>query len=75
MSGQLHALAALPPGKENTTPIWTEAEWAREQVCKTWRGENSYPYRDPNSTTPEVVQAVASRYTDCAVSATRMLGE
>jgi hypothetical protein len=37
-------------------------------VCRTWRRENSWLQRDSNSD-PSVVQPVASRYTDCAISA------
>jgi hypothetical protein len=32
MSGQFHAPAALPPGKEPSVPIGYEAGWAPEPV-------------------------------------------
>jgi hypothetical protein len=66
MCGQLHAPAALPPGKEPPVPIEYEIGWTREPVWTTWRIENSWPYRDSNSE-PSVVQPVASRYTDYAI--------
>jgi hypothetical protein len=37
MSGQLHALPALPPGKELPVPIRQEAGWAPEPVWTTLR--------------------------------------
>jgi hypothetical protein len=40
VSGQLHALAALSPGKEPQVPI-VEAGWAPEPVWMTQRRENS----------------------------------
>jgi hypothetical protein len=63
VSGQLHAPAALPPGKVPTVLIGYEAGWAVESVWTTWRRENYCPYRDSISD-PSVVLPVASRYTD-----------
>jgi hypothetical protein len=40
---------------------------APEPVWTTWRSENSWHYRDPNSDS-SVVQPVANRYTDCATA-------
>jgi hypothetical protein len=68
LSGQLHAPAALPPGKEPPVPIGEEGRWTPEPVWTTWRRENSWPYGDSNSD-PSVVQPVASRYTDYAIPA------
>jgi hypothetical protein len=68
VSGQLHAPAALPPGKEPPLSIGQKAGWAPEPVWTTWRRENSWPYRDSNSDHSEV-QPVASRYTDYAIPA------
>jgi hypothetical protein len=68
VSGQLHAPAALPPGKEPPVPTAYEAGWVPEAVWTMWRTENSWPYRDSNSY-PSVVQLVASRYTDYAIPA------
>jgi hypothetical protein len=65
VSGQHHTPAALPPGEEPPVPIGKEAGWAREPVWTTWRGEESYPYRD-SKFDPSAVQPVASRHTDCA---------
>jgi hypothetical protein len=62
MSGQLHAPAALPPGKESP-----ETGWAPEPVWTTWRNEYSWSYRDSNSDLL-VVQHVANRYTDYATT-------
>jgi hypothetical protein len=64
--GQLHAQAALLPGKEPPVPMGLEAGWTPEPVWTTWRGEKSCPYRDSN-TDPSAVEPVASRYTDCAI--------
>jgi hypothetical protein len=71
VSGQLHAQAALSPGKEPPVPIGQEAGWAPEPVWTTWIGEKSFPYRDSNSD-PSIVQPVASRCTDCAIPAPRL---
>jgi hypothetical protein len=68
VSGQLHAPAALPPGKEPPVPIGSEVGWTPEPVWMIWSTENSWPYRDSNSD-PSVVQPVASRYTDYATPA------
>jgi hypothetical protein len=63
LSGQLHAPAALPPGKEPVIRIGYEVGWTPEPVWTTWGSKNSYPHRDLNSD-PSVVQPLASRYTD-----------
>jgi hypothetical protein len=39
VSGQLHATAALPPGKEHPIPTVYEAEYAPELAWTRWRGE------------------------------------
>jgi hypothetical protein len=36
VSGQLHAPAALPPGKKPLVPIGQEAEWAPEPFWRRW---------------------------------------
>jgi hypothetical protein len=58
MSGQLHAPAALPPGKEPPVPNGYEAGWAAEPVWNSWRGEKSCPYTDSNLD-PSAIQPVA----------------
>jgi hypothetical protein len=60
VSGQLHAPVALLPWKKPPIAIGWEVGLAPEPVWMTWRGENSWPYRDPNSN-PSVVQPAASR--------------
>jgi len=39
VSGQLHAPAALPPGKKPLVPTGYEAEWIPEPVWTQWRRE------------------------------------
>jgi hypothetical protein len=41
VSGQLHALIALPPGKDSPVPIAYEADWVPEPVCTIRRSEKS----------------------------------
>jgi hypothetical protein len=50
VTGQLHAPAALPPGKGPPVAIGLEAGWAPEPFWTTWRGENLTPTgtRTPN---------------------------
>jgi hypothetical protein len=49
VSGQLHAPAALSPGKEPPVPIGLEAGWAPDPGWTTWRSENCFHHRDSNS--------------------------
>jgi hypothetical protein len=59
VSGQLHAPAALPPGKSPRYPLYRrlfppvpfgeEVGWTPELVWTTWRRKNSSSYRDSNS--------------------------
>jgi hypothetical protein len=37
VSGQLHATAVLPPGKEHPVPIGQEVGWTPETVWTIWR--------------------------------------
>jgi hypothetical protein len=60
--------ASLPHGENPPVPIGKEAGWDPESVWPLWRTEIFLPYRDSNSD-PSIVQPVASRYTDCAISA------
>jgi hypothetical protein len=41
VSGQFHAPATLPPGKEPPVTIGYEAGWAPEPVWTLWRREKS----------------------------------
>jgi hypothetical protein len=68
VSGPLHAPTALPQVIESPVPSGQEVGWTSGPVSMTWIRENSWPYRDSNSE-PSVVQPVASRYTDYAISA------
>jgi hypothetical protein len=63
VSGQLHAPAALPPGKEPPVPIGQEVGWTSEPV--KWKFLTPPGLEQDSS----VVQPVASRYTDCAIPA------
>jgi hypothetical protein len=67
MSDELHAPAALPPGKMPAVPIggWVDPRAGLEDVEK---GTFLNLYRHLNSD-PSVVQPVASRYTDWAIPA------
>jgi hypothetical protein len=49
VSGQLHAMAALPSGKEPWLPIAYEVEWSPEPVRTMWRKFLTLPgTRTPN---------------------------
>jgi hypothetical protein len=61
VSGRLHALPALIPGKEPTVSIGYEAEWAPESVWTLWRIEKSLV---PAGNGTPALQLVARRYTD-----------
>jgi hypothetical protein len=55
-----------PRWKSHRYPL--DKRLAGPQNQSGWRKENSWPYRDSNSD-PSVVQPVAIRYTDWAISA------
>jgi hypothetical protein len=65
MSGQLHAPAALPLGKEPLVPIGQEAGWAPEPFWTRWFREK---FPAPTGNLTPIVQPVAQRYTDWASS-------
>jgi hypothetical protein len=65
VSGQLHAPAALPPGKEPLVPIGWEAWAGLGAVVKR---KIPSPRRESNPRTP-IVQPVAQRYTDWTITA------
>jgi hypothetical protein len=56
---QLHALAALSPGKEPPAPIGYEAGWAPEPVWTLWREEKSCTIENRT----RVIKPVVRRYT------------
>jgi hypothetical protein len=62
--GQLHAPAALPPGKKPRYPL--DRRLGGPQSRSERREEISWPYWGSNSD-PSVVQSVASPYTDYAI--------
>jgi hypothetical protein len=68
MSGQLHAPAALPPGKSSRYPLYRRLGGPQRRSGRY--GEeiilDSTGTWNPNLS---VVQPVASRYTDCAIPA------
>jgi hypothetical protein len=43
VNGQLHAPAALPPGKEPLVPIGYEAEWSQSRSGRGGEEKNSQP--------------------------------
>jgi hypothetical protein len=59
------------PRETSPVPIRYEALLAAEPIWTRWRSVNSWPYWDSNYN-PSVVQPVASRYTDCTISALDM---
>jgi hypothetical protein len=70
VSGQLHAPVALPPEKEPLVAIGQEAGWTPESFWTRWWTEK-FPAparRESNPRTP-IVQPVAQRYTDWAITA------
>jgi hypothetical protein len=67
VSGQLHAPAALPPGKETRVPIgggWIGSRAVLDAVVKR---KIPSPRRESNPRTP-IIQPVAQRYTDWNVT-------
>ena len=52
-NGQLHALAALPAGKECPAPTEYQAGWAPQSVWTLWRRENSLAHEGSPSTAPQ----------------------
>jgi hypothetical protein len=60
VSGQLHAPAALPPGKEPLVPTVQEAGWAQSRPQHGGEEKNSQPLLELE---PPVIQPVAQRYT------------
>jgi hypothetical protein len=59
-SGQLHAPAALSPGKSLPDPIWT-----------LWRREKSYPCRESNPSRPDLHTSYVVQYITGNIEAMR----
>jgi hypothetical protein len=60
VSGQLHAPAALPSGKEPLVPIVQETGWAQSRSQLGSEEKNSHPLLGLE---PPIIQPVAQRYT------------
>jgi hypothetical protein len=60
VSGQLHALVALPMGEQPPVPIVEDAGWVPEPVWMLWSREKSRPSQEPTPAFHPVVR----RYTD-----------
>jgi hypothetical protein len=65
VSGQIHAPAALPPGKEPWIGGWVSPRAVMDAVVKR---KIPSPRRESNPRTP-IFQPVAQRYTDWAIMA------
>jgi len=59
VSGQLHAPAALTPGKETLVPIGYETGWVPSRSGRGGEDKNSQPL--PGFDSP-IIQPVAQRY-------------
>jgi hypothetical protein len=68
VSGQLHALATLPLGKEPLVPIGKEAGWAPEPIWTNLERREILPLLGLKLL-PLAVQPIASLYTDCTILA------
>jgi hypothetical protein len=55
VSGQLHAPAVYPPGKEPPEPIGQEAGWAPKQVWTLWRKKLALTGIEPGPSSPHPV--------------------
>jgi hypothetical protein len=71
VSGQLHASADLPLGKEPIVPIGQKVFWARKQLWTLWSKEELIV---PAWNRIRDVQSVARRYTDWLPYQYRVLG-
>jgi hypothetical protein len=60
MSGQLHASAALPPGKEPLVPIGGRLGGHQSRYGRSGKEKNFQPLPGLE---PTIIQAVAQRYT------------
>jgi hypothetical protein len=63
VSGQLHAPAALSPGKESLVPIGQEAGGPQSRSGQGGEEKIPSPRRESNTRTP-IVQPLAQHYTD-----------
>jgi hypothetical protein len=74
VSGQLHVLATLAPGKGPLVLIGQEAGWAPELVWTLlWREKFPASPQELNPWTP-IIQPVAQHYTDWAILAPSHMG-
>jgi hypothetical protein len=64
MSSQLHALAALPPGKNPRYPFYRRLGESQSRSERYGEVKNFYRTGTRTPAHPLVVQPVASRYTD-----------
>jgi hypothetical protein len=63
VSGQLHAPAALPPGKSPRYPFYRRLDGPQSRSGRYGEVKNFDP-TETRTTVPLLVQLVASRYTD-----------
>jgi hypothetical protein len=68
VSGQLHVPAALTPGKESCYPLARRLGGPQSRSGRGGEEKNSKPPQESNPRTP-IVQPVAQRYTDWAITA------
>jgi hypothetical protein len=66
VSGQLHALAALPPGKEPWYPLDRRLGGSQSRSGRGGEEKNSQPLPGIE---PPIIQPLAQRYTDWAFTA------
>jgi hypothetical protein len=63
VSGQLHALAALPPGKSPRYPFYRRLGGPQSRSGRYGKVKICYP-TETRTPAPLVVQPIASHYTD-----------
>jgi hypothetical protein len=73
LSGQSHASAALPPGKEPLVSI-EDVVWAPEPACSLWVREKSCPCRESNPGRPAQFE-IETNYGDVLFSFQRLIEE
>jgi hypothetical protein len=73
VSGQLHAPAALPPGKNPWYPFDRRLGGPQSRSGRGGEEKISQAHRESNSRTP-IVQPLTQRYTDWAITALHYSG-